>query len=186
MGTYKVGYIIGSLAKGSINRKLATALKHLAPESLEMSEIAIRDLPLYSYDYDKDFPKVAVDFKARIEASDAVLIVTPEYNRSMPGGLKNALDWASRPYGSAVFENKPVAVIGTSPGKTGSAMGQQSLRPVLGALKVVQMNAVDAYVQFQSGLIDEHGHVTDERTEGYLRSYIQTFADFIDRHGKGG
>src|SRR5690606_32258475 len=97
MTTYKVGYLIGSLATGSINRKLAHALIRLAPEQLEFSEISFRDLPLYSYDYDDDFPQVARDFKAAIAAADAVLFVTPEYNRSIPGGLKNAIDWASRP-----------------------------------------------------------------------------------------
>jgi chromate reductase len=103
MTTYKVGYLIGSLATQSINRKLAKALIRLAPEKLEFSEIPFRDLPLYSYDYDEDFPEVARDFKAAIKASDAILFVTPEYKRSIPGGLKNAIDWASRPSGSNAF-----------------------------------------------------------------------------------
>ncbi|TGS06497.1 NAD(P)H-dependent oxidoreductase, partial [Mesorhizobium sp. M4B.F.Ca.ET.190.01.1.1] len=92
----KVGYLIGSLAKGSINRKLAKALVKLAPPELEMTEIPFKDLPLYSYDYDADFPPVAVEFKKAIASVQAVLFVTPEYNRSIPGGLKNAIDWASR------------------------------------------------------------------------------------------
>src|SRR3546814_7557748 len=96
MTTYKVGYLIGSLAKESINRKLAGALIKLAPEMLTFHEIPFGDLPLYSYDYDKDYPPVARAFKAAITASDAVLFVTPEYNRSIPGALKNAIDWASR------------------------------------------------------------------------------------------
>ena len=115
MTTYKVGYLVGSLATQSINRKLAKALIRLAPEQLEFSEIPFRDLPLYSYDYDDDYPQVAQDFKAAITASDAILFVTPEYNRSIPGGLKNAIDWASRPYGTNAFTRKPSAVIGTSP-----------------------------------------------------------------------
>jgi chromate reductase len=98
MAKHKVGYLIGSLAKGSINRKLAKALVKLAPPELEMTEIPFKDLPLYSYDYDADFPKVALDFKKAIASVQAVLFVTPEYNRSIPGGLKNAIDWASRPY----------------------------------------------------------------------------------------
>ncbi len=97
MTTYKVGYFVGSLAKGSINRKLAKALVRLAPAELDMMEIPIKDLPLYSYDYDADFPPAARAFKDAIAAVDAVLFVTPEYNRSIPGGLKNAIDWASRP-----------------------------------------------------------------------------------------
>ena len=109
MTTHKVGYLIGSLAKGSINRKLAKALVQLAPPELEMSEISFKDLPLYSYDYDADFPPVARTFKDAIAAVEAVLFITPEYNRSIPGGLKNAIDWASRPYGKNSFTRKPSA-----------------------------------------------------------------------------
>jgi len=116
MTTHKVGYLIGSLAKGSINRRLAKALVRLAPPELEMSEISFKDLPLYSYDYDADYPPAGKAFKDAIAAVNAVLFVTPEYNRSIPGGLKNAIDWASRPYGANSFARKPSAVIGTSPG----------------------------------------------------------------------
>ena len=98
MATYKVGYIIGSLAKASINRKLAKALTRLSPGDIEFTEIPIRDLPLYSYDYDADFPEAARAFKKAFEPCDGVLIVTPEYNRGLPGALKNAIDWASRPH----------------------------------------------------------------------------------------
>src|SRR5512145_3043330 len=99
MPPYKVGYLVGSLASQSINRKLAKALVRLAPQELQLAEISFRDLPIYSYDYDANFPPVARKFKEAIAASDAILFVTPEYNRSIPGGLKNAIDWASRPYG---------------------------------------------------------------------------------------
>ena len=116
MTTYKVGYLIGSLAMASINRKLATALVRLAPAELAMVEIPFRDLPLYSYDYDADFPPAARAFKDAVASVDAVLFVTPEYNRSIPGGLKNAIDWASRPYRTNSFARKPSAIIGTSPG----------------------------------------------------------------------
>ena len=119
MANFKVGYMIGSLAKNSINRKLAKALVKLAPKELDMSEIGFGDLPLYSYDYDADFPPAARAFKEALAAVEAVLFVTPEYNRSIPGGLKNAIDWASRPYGTNSFTRKPSAVIGTSPGRSG-------------------------------------------------------------------
>ena len=132
MATHKVGYIVGSLATGSINRKLAKALVRLAPASLEITEIPIRDLPLYSYDYDKDYPAPAQTFKRAIEASDAILFVTPEYNRWIPGALKNAIDWGSRPKGSNSFARKPSAVIGTSAGKIGTAVAQRELQSVLG------------------------------------------------------
>src|SRR6185503_14119652 len=104
-----------SLAKASINRKLANALVRLAPDDLDMVEISFKELPLYSYDYDADFPAAARTFKEAIAAVDAILFVTPEYNRSIPGGLKNAIDWASRPYGQNAFARKPSAIIGTSP-----------------------------------------------------------------------
>src|SRR5690606_25604812 len=103
MTTHKVGYFVGSLAKASINRKLAGALVHLAPPELQMSEIPFGNLPLYSYDYDADFPPAARTFKDAISRVNTVLFVTPEYNRSIPGALKNAIDWASRPYGTNAF-----------------------------------------------------------------------------------
>ena len=181
MTNYKVGYLIGSLATSSINRKLAMALIRLAPPELEFSEIPFADLPLYSYDYDEDYPEVARTFKAAIKASDAVLFVTPEYNRSIPGGLKNAIDWASRPYGTNAFTRKPSAVIGTSPGAIGTAVAQQSLRSVLGFCNSPQMNAPEAYIQFTPGMITDDGEVTVESTEAFLRNYMAEFHAFIQR-----
>ena len=181
MRTFKVGYLIGSLATQSINRKLAQALIRLAPEGLEFSEISFRDLPLYSYDYDDDYPEVARNFKAAIKASDAILFVTPEYNRSIPGGLKNAIDWASRPYGTNAFTNKPSAVIGASPGAIGTAVAQQSLRSVLGFCNAPQMNAPEAYIQFTPGLVTDDGEVTVEDTEAFLRNFMAEFRTFIER-----
>ena len=124
---YSVGYFIGSLAKGSINRTLAQALIRLAPDDLEFTEIPIRDLPLYNHDCDADYPSEARALKQSIESVDAVLFVTPEYNRAIPGGLKNAIDWASRPWGENSFEGKPSAVIGGSIGAIGTAVAQQNL-----------------------------------------------------------
>jgi chromate reductase, NAD(P)H dehydrogenase (quinone) len=181
MNTFRVGYFIGSLAKGSINRKLAQALVRMAPEQLTMAEIPIRDLPLYSYDYDTDFPPPAKAFKQAIAAVDAVLFVTPEYNRSVPGGLKNAIDWASRPYGQNSFTRKPSAVIGTSPGAIGTAVAQQHLRSVLSFCNSPQMNAPEAYIRFTPGLIDDEGRVTNEETAEFLRDYVQQFCTFIER-----
>ncbi|MGS1016181.1 NADPH-dependent FMN reductase [Allosphingosinicella humi] len=181
MTHYKVGYLVGSLATASINRKLAKALIRLAPESLEFSEISFRDLPLYSYDYDADFPAVARAFKDAIKAADAILFVTPEYNRSIPGGLKNAIDWASRPYGTNSFTRKPSAVIGTSPGAIGTAIAQQQLRSVLGFCNSPQMNAPEAYIRFTPNLITDDGEVTVEATEQFLRDYMEEFHAFIAR-----
>ncbi len=181
MTTFKVGYLVGSIATASINRLLAQALVRLAPPALEMKEIPFRDLPIYSYDYDADFPQGAKDFKAAIASSDAILFVTPEYNRSIPGGLKNAIDWASRPYGKNSFSRKPAAVIGTSPGAIGTAVAQQQLRSVLSFCNAPQMNAPEAYIQFKPGLITATGEVSDPTTEEFLRAYMADFHAFIVR-----
>jgi chromate reductase len=179
MANYQVGYLVGSLASASINRKLAMALVRLAPSGLALAEIPIRDLPLYSYDYDADFPPVARAFKDAIKAVDAVLFVTPEYNRSIPGGLKNAIDWASRPYGTNSFTHKPAAIIGTSPGAISTAIAQQHLRGILAACDCPQMTAPEAYVHFTPGLISDEGVVSDLSTEVFLRRYMEKFAEFV-------
>ena len=181
MTTHKVGYFVGSLARASINRKLAKALVSLAPPELDMSEIPFADLPLYSYDYDADFPPVARAFKEAIANVDAVLFVTPEYNRSIPGGLKNAIDWGSRPYGKNSFARKPSAVIGASIGAIGTAVAQQNLRSVLSFCNSPQMNAPEAYIQFTPGLITDDGEVTEASSEQFLRSYMNAFHMFIAR-----
>ena len=181
MHIYKVGYLIGSLATASINRLLAKALVKLAPAQLTMTEIVFKDLPLYSYDYDSAYPPVATAFKQAIQAVDAVLFVTPEYNRSIPGALKNAIDWASRPYGKNSFARKPSAIIGTSPGKIGTAIAQQHLRSILSFCNSPQMNSLEAYVQFERGLIADDGDVTNDSTEEFLRKYMEEFAGFIAR-----
>ncbi len=181
MDTIKVGYFVGSLARASINRKLARALVRLAPPQLALSEIGFGDLPLYSYDYDADYPPVARAFKDSIAAVDAVLFVTPEYNRSIPGALKNAIDWASRPYGQNAFTRKPSAIIGTSPGKIGTAVAQQHLRSILCFCNSPLMNSIEAYVQFEPGLITDEGEVRVEGTETFLRNFLTEFAGFVAR-----
>ena len=181
MSTYRIGYLIGSLAKASINRKLAKALVKLAPPELELREIPIGELPLYSYDYDADYPDVARRFKQAIADVDAVLCVTPEYNRSIPGALKNAIDWASRPWGQNSFARMPSGVIGTSPGSIGTAVAQQQLRSVLCFCNSPLMNTVEAYIQFTPGLIDDAGNVAKEDTAEFLRNYMKEYAVFVQR-----
>ena len=178
---YTVGYLVGSLAKASINRKLAQALVKLAPSELQLREIAIGDLPLYSYDYDGNYPKVARDFKQAILDSDAILFVTPEYNRSIPGALKNAIDWASRPYGQNAFARKPSAVIGTTPGSIGTAIAQQHLRGVLAFCNSPQMNSPEAYIQFKQGLVDDDDNVTVDSTREFLANYMKELHAFVVR-----
>jgi chromate reductase len=181
MSTFKVGYLIGSLSSTSINRKLARALTKLAPPQLHMFEISFRDLPSYSPDFDADYPTVARTFKDAIKSADAILFVSPEYNRSIPGALKNAIDWASRPYGQNAFTRKPAAVIGASPGSIGTAVGQQSLRAVLGFCNAPQMTSPEAYIQFTPGLVTDDGEVTNASTEEFLQNYMNEFAQFIKR-----
>jgi len=181
MTQHKVGYFVGSLAKESINRKLANALVKIAPSQLEMTEISFADLPLYTYDYDSDFPPVAMAYKDALADVDAILFVTPEYNRSIPGGLKNAIDWASRPYGKNSFTRKPSAVIGTSPGAIGTAVAQQHLRSILSFCNSPQMNAPEAYIQFKPGLITDDGEITVDSTRDFLRGFMQDFYVFITR-----
>jgi len=181
MKTYKVGYLVGSLAKGSINRLLAKALTRLAPAGLELVEIPIKDLPLYSYDYDADFPAVARAFKQAIAEVDGVLFVTPEYNRSIPGALKNAIDWASRPWGKNSFARKPSGIIGTSPGSIGTAVAQQQLRGVMCFCNSPLMNTLEAYIQFTPGLITEDGAVTNDSTAEFLSNYMKELHLFVER-----
>ncbi|MFB8386346.1 NADPH-dependent FMN reductase [Microbacterium sp. NPDC055910] len=181
MATHKVGYFVGSLSSTSINRTLSKALIRLAPDGLEFTEIPIGNLPLYSQDYDENYPPEATALKEAIAASDAVLFVTPEYNRSIPGALKNAIDWASRPWGQNSFDHIPAAVIGASIGQIGTAVAQQSLRGVLTFCNARQMTAPEAYIYFKPDDYTEEGEVTSEETAGFLRDFMNEFRDHIER-----
>jgi chromate reductase len=181
MSGCSVGYIVGSLSTESINRTLANALVQLSPKGLNFVEIPIRDLPLYNRDFDTDYPLAGRALKDAIAAVDAVLFVTPEYNRGIPGCLKNAIDWASRPHGTNSFAQKPSAVIGASPGKIGTAVGQQSLRSALSFCDSPLMGAPEAYIQLTPGLITETGEVTDKSTEQFLRDFMEAFEVFVTR-----
>lgn len=181
MSTYTVGYFVGSLSAQSLNRTLSKALIRLAPESLSFVEIPIGDLPLYNRDFDADYPPSGRALKDAIGAVDAVLFVTPEYNRDIPGALKNAIDWASRPWGTNSFARKPSAVIGASPGKIGTAVAQQNLRSVLSFCDSPQMGAPEAYIQFTPGMITDEGEVTEQDTEAFLRDFMAAFEVFVTR-----
>jgi chromate reductase len=180
MTKYKVGYFVGSLSSTSINRELAKALIRLAPEDLEFSEVPIGNLPLYSQDYDHDFPAEARALKEAIAQSDAILFVTPEYNRGIPGALKNALDWASRPWGQNSFDQIPAAVIGASVGQIGTALAQQSLRGVLSFCNARQMTAPEAYIQYSPEVFPGDGEVADESTKTFLSDYMAQFRTYIN------
>ena len=181
MTTYNVGYFVGSLASDSINRKLAGALIRLAPRNLEFTEVSIGDLPLYSRDYDADYPAEARALKEALALVQALLFVTPEYNRGLPGALKNAIDWASRPWGTNSLSRKPAAIIGASTGKLGTAVAQQNLRSVLSFCNTPQMSAPEAYIQFTPGLVTDGGEVTEPSTEEFLRNFMFEFEQFVAR-----
>ena len=179
MTTFHVGYFVGSLSSTSINRVLSRALIRLAPDDLEFTEIPIGNLPLYSQDYDDNYPPEALALKEAIARSDAILFVTPEYNRSIPGALKNAIDWASRPWGQNSFVHIPAAVIGASTGPIGTALGQQSLRGVLSFCNARQMTAPEAYIQYSPEVFLDDGEVTNDSTREFLSTYMAEFRTYI-------
>ena len=181
MTTYTVGYFVGSLSSTSINRILSKALIRLAPDDMEFTELPIGNLALYSPDHDDDYPPESAALKEAIRSSDAVLFVTPEYNRSIPGALKNAIDWASRPWGQNSFDHMPAAVIGASPGQIGTAVAQQSLRGVLSFCNARQMTAPEGYITFRPGLFTDDGEVTDESTTAFLTDFMREFRIHIER-----
>lgn len=179
--TYKIGYFVGSLATASINRTLSKALITVAPPDLEFTEIEIRHLPLYSYDYDESFPPEGTALKQAIESSDGLLFVSPEYNRSIPGALKNAIDWGSRPWGTNSFARKPTGIIGASPGGIGTAVMQSSMRSVLSFLDAPQLNSPEAYITFRPEAFGDDGEIRDESTKTFLTHYMDEYAAFVQR-----
>lgn len=179
--TYQIGYLVGSLAKGSINRTLARALVASAPPDLEFTEVPIGNLPLYSWDYDADFPPEGRAFKRALDASDGLLFVSPEYNRSIPGALKNAIDWGSRPWGQNSFARKPTGIIGASPGGIGTAVMQSSMRGVLSFLDAPQLNSPEAYITYVADDFGPDGTVTNETTARFLRHYMDEYCGFVQR-----
>ncbi|HET6432409.1 NAD(P)H-dependent oxidoreductase [Dyella sp.] len=180
MATHSIAVLVGSLREASINRRLARAVQKLAPDDLRFEFIEIGSLPLYNQDFDSDYPAECTALKSRIEAADALLFVTPEYNRSIPGVLKNAIDIASRPWGTNSFAGKPGAVIGASIGATGSALAQQHLRNVLAYLDVAVLAQPEVFVQFKSDdLIDAEGNVASDDTRKFLQDFVDRLAAWI-------
>lgn len=179
MDKIKVAVPIGSLRKDSFNRRLARAVETLAPERFQFKHLRIDNLPLYNQDFDSDYPAEGKRLKQEVEAADALLFVTPEYNRSMPGVLKNALDIGSRPWGANSFAGKPGATIGISIGATGTSMAQQHLRNVLLYLDVVLMGQPEVYVQFKEGLIDHGGAIGDPDTQKFLQGFVDRYGAWV-------
>ena len=178
MNRVTIAVIVGSIRRESINRKLAEALVRLAPADFSCVPVQIDNLPLYNQDDDATPADSVKKLKEILVAADGFLFVTPEYNRSIPGVLKNAIDHASRPYGESAWVGKPAGVIGTSPGSIGSAMAQQHLRNVLAYLDVPTMGQPEAFVQFREGLIDESGDVGPASRE-FLQNWMNAFVEWI-------
>lgn len=173
-----IAVIVGSIRRESFNRKLAEALIRLAPADFTFVPVQIDNLPLYNQDDDATPADSVKRLKETLMAADGFLFVTPEYNRSIPGVLKNAIDHASRPYGESAWLGKPAGVIGTSPGSIGTAMAQQHLRNVLAYLDVPTMGQPEAFVQFREGLIDESGDVGPASRE-FLQNWMNAFVEWI-------
>lgn len=186
MSKIKVAVIIGSLRKDSMNLKLGKALAKLGQDQFETTFLQIGDLPLFNQDLETNFPEVVTKLKNDIASADAILFVTPEYNRSMPGPLKNAIDWCSRPYGKNSFAGKPGAICGASPGAIGTACSQNSLKPTLSYLDIALMGQPEVYLQFTEGLIDGEGNISNEKTTLFLQKFVDAFAEWIAGHQNTG
>lgn len=181
MAKLKLGLIVGSNRKESINRKLALALAKLGDAAFEAKLIQIDDLPMYNQDFEQPVPAPVARFKADVEGSDALLFVTPEHNRSIPALLKNAIDWGTRPWGKSSWPGKPAAITGTSGGVISTAAAQQHLRAVLGGLPDLNLMGGEAYIQFKPDLIDADHNVPDENVHSFLKGFIDKFAVFAGK-----
>jgi chromate reductase len=174
--------IVGSLRRDSLNRKLADAVIRLGPDGFTFEMAEIGDLPLYNQDDDANQPQPVKRLKAQVAAAQGVMFVTPEYNRSIPGVLKNALDTASRPYGQSAWAGKPAGIIGISPGAVGTAAAQQHLRPILAYLDMKVMGQPEAYIQAKDGLFDDAGNI-GEQSRGFLQGWMDRFAAWVRAQG---
>jgi len=181
MSTLQIAVIVGSLRRDSFNRRLADALVHLAPPTLAFKHVAIDGLPLYNQDDDANPGPAVQRLKAELGASQALLFVTPEYNRSIPGVLKNALDHGSRPYGQSAWAGKPAGVIGVSPGGTGTAMAQQHLRNVLAYLDMPTLGQPEAFMQAKDGLFDSDGQIGAD-SRAFVQRWMDQFAAWVRQH----
>jgi len=173
--TYRIAVVVGSLRKDSLNRQLARALERMAPQDFRLTQVRIDDLPLYNQDDEAEPADAVRRLKTEIASAQGVLFVTPEYNRSVPGVLKNAIDHASRPYGQSVWAGKPAAVIGVSTGAPGTCMAQQHLRNVLAYLDMPTLGQPEAFLQARDGLFNEDGQIGEASrlfVQGWLDKYV--------------
>ncbi|HEX5181515.1 MAG TPA: NAD(P)H-dependent oxidoreductase [Allosphingosinicella sp.] len=178
---FQVATLVGSLREGSLNRKAARAIETLAPPGLRFEEIGIGGLALYNQDLEADPPREWVDFRDRVRPMDAILFVTPEYNRSVPGLLKNAIDVGSRPPGQSVWSGKPAAVVSVSPGAIGGFGANHHLRQSLVFLDMPALQQPEAYIGHAADLFGDDGSVKNEGTKKFLRAFVDSFAAWIAR-----
>ena len=181
MSQYQIAVIVGSLRQESFNRRLATAIVKLAPAEFSFKAVRIDDLPLYNQDDDANQAPAVKRLKAELSAAQGLLFVTPEYNRSMPGVLKNAIDHASRPYGQSAWAGKPAGVLGVTPGTVGTALAQQHLRNVLAYLDVPTMGQPEAFIQFKDGLFDAAGDIGDGSRK-FLQGWMDGYVAWVKKH----
>lgn len=182
----KVAVLVGSLRKDSYNRKMAHALTRLAPPSLALEIVEIGELPMFNQDQEQSPPPALTAFKSRIKASDAVLFVTPEYNRSVPGVLKNAIDCGSRPSGQSAWNGKPGAIVSVSIGAIGGFGANHHLRQSMVFLNVPMMCQPEGYIGNAATLFDAAGNISQDETRKFLERYMQAFADWVGRHVAAG
>jgi chromate reductase len=179
---HKVAVIVGSLRRESINRRFAHALARLAQGSLEFEFVDLAELPIYNEDLWADPPAAVPRLKQAIEAADAVLFVTPEYNRSIPALVKNVIDWGSRPYGKTSWAGKPTGIVGATNGTTGTAVAQSHLRHVVAACGMVLLPLPEVYFVNKPGLVTDDFEVSDEKSRAFLAGYLAKFAASIAQH----
>ena len=181
MDKYQIAVIVGSLRRDSFNRKLASAMAKLASPDFSFSQLEIGDLPLYNQDHDANPAACVKRLKSEITAAQGLLFVTPEYNRSIPGVLKNAIDHASRPYGQSAWAGKPAGVIGASVGPIGTSLAQQHLRNILAYLDVPTLGQPEAFIHAKEGLFDEVGNI-GEGSKKFLQSWMDRYVAWVKRH----
>lgn len=181
MSQYEIAVVVGSLRRDSFNRKLANAVVKLAPSEFSFNQMQINDLPLYNQDDDANPAEPVKRLKNQISAAQGLLFVTAEYNRSIPGILKNAIDHASRPYGQNAWAGKPAGVLGASIGATGTALAQQHLRNVLAYLDVPTLGQPEAFIQVREGLFDKAGDIGKASHE-FLQNWMNRYVVGVKRH----
>ena len=181
MAQYNIAVIVGSIRKDSFNKKLARALEKLFPADFSFTHVRIDDLPLYNQDDDGNPAPSVVRLKGEIKAAQGLLFVTPEYNRSIPGVLKNAIDHASRPYGQSAWDGKPAGVIGASVGAIGTALSQQHLRNILAYLNAPTLGQPEAFIHNKEGLYEADGSLS-EGSRKFLQGWVAAFVGWVKKH----